>query len=147
MYNVPSFTLARAIGGLVNWYWRIYRGREDTPVVVLASGLILGEGVLENINNSTNAIELVSIVIALLSPAVTADQHNQLQDLVTNLFPQLLAQSQENNRALKNLCDFTQHQADSNFYAAGSNVMVPSMLGIAIAVMVVTLVNMVDHFA
>lgn len=46
MYNVPSFTLARAIGGLVNWYWRSYRRREETPIVVLASGLILGEGVL-----------------------------------------------------------------------------------------------------
>ena len=50
MYNVPSFTLARAVGGLVNWYWRIYRQREDTPVVVLASGLILGEGVLSIVN-------------------------------------------------------------------------------------------------
>ena len=50
MYNVPSFTLARTIGGLVNWYWRIYRAREDTPVIVLASGLILGEGVLSIVN-------------------------------------------------------------------------------------------------
>lgn len=50
MYNVPSFTLARTIGGLVNWYWRIYRGREDTPVIVLASGLILGEGVVSIVN-------------------------------------------------------------------------------------------------
>ncbi|KAL9631512.1 MAG: hypothetical protein Q9164_005851 [Protoblastenia rupestris] len=50
MYNVPSFTLARAVGGLVNWYWRIYRQREDTPVVVLASGLILGEGVVSIVN-------------------------------------------------------------------------------------------------
>ena len=50
MYNVPSFTLARTIGGLVNWYWRIYRGREDTPVIVLASGLILGEGLVSIVN-------------------------------------------------------------------------------------------------
>jgi OPT family oligopeptide transporter len=46
MYNVPSFTLARAIGGMVNWYWRSYRRKEETPIVVLASGLILGEGVV-----------------------------------------------------------------------------------------------------
>jgi OPT family oligopeptide transporter len=46
MYNVPSFTLARAIGGMVNWYWRSYRRKEETPIVVLASGLILGEGVM-----------------------------------------------------------------------------------------------------
>lgn len=50
MYNVPSFTLARTVGGLVNWYWRIYRKREDTPVIVLASGLILGEGVVSIVN-------------------------------------------------------------------------------------------------
>ena len=50
MYNVPSFTLARTIGGLVNWYWRIYRKKEETPVIVLASGLILGEGLISIIN-------------------------------------------------------------------------------------------------
>lgn len=50
MYNVPSFTLARAIGGLLNWYWQSYRRREETPVIVLASGLILGEGVVSIVN-------------------------------------------------------------------------------------------------
>ncbi|RDW72060.1 hypothetical protein BP5796_08094 [Coleophoma crateriformis] len=50
MYNVPSFTLARAIGGFVNWYWKSYRKREETPIVVLASGLILGEGVVSIVN-------------------------------------------------------------------------------------------------
>lgn len=50
MYNVPSFTLARAVGGVVSWYWRRYKGREETPVIVLASGLILGEGVCSIIN-------------------------------------------------------------------------------------------------
>ncbi|KUJ23027.1 oligopeptide transporter-like protein [Mollisia scopiformis] len=50
MYNVPSFTLARAIGGFVNWYWKAYRKRDETPIVVLASGLILGEGVVSIVN-------------------------------------------------------------------------------------------------
>ncbi|KAL6715166.1 OPT superfamily [Lecanora helva] len=50
MYNVPSFTLARTMGGLINWYWRIYKQREDTPVIVLASGLILGEGLISIVN-------------------------------------------------------------------------------------------------
>ncbi|KAI9845531.1 MAG: hypothetical protein M1838_001699 [Thelocarpon superellum] len=50
MYNVPSFTLARAVGGLITWYWRQYRGRDESPVIVLASGLILGEGVLSIVN-------------------------------------------------------------------------------------------------
>jgi uncharacterized oligopeptide transporter (OPT) family protein len=50
MYNVPSFTLARAIGGFLNYYWKVYRKREETPIVVLASGLILGEGVISILN-------------------------------------------------------------------------------------------------
>ncbi len=50
MYNVPSFTLARTIGGLLNWYWTSYRKQSETPVVVLASGLILGEGLCSIVN-------------------------------------------------------------------------------------------------
>lgn len=50
MYNVPSFTLARAIGGFVNWYWLSHRKWDETPIVVLASGLILGEGVVSIVN-------------------------------------------------------------------------------------------------
>lgn len=46
MYNTPPFTLARTVGGLVSCYWRWYRKREDTPLIVLASGLILGEGLV-----------------------------------------------------------------------------------------------------
>ncbi|KAG8628876.1 hypothetical protein KVT40_002741 [Elsinoe batatas] len=44
MYNTPSFTLARTIGGLLSWYWCGYKKRSETPVIILASGLILGEG-------------------------------------------------------------------------------------------------------
>lgn len=73
MYNVPSFTLARAVGGLVSWAWqtgritrwqRRWNGEEmregesdelkaetdETPVIVLASGLILGEGLVSIVN-------------------------------------------------------------------------------------------------
>ncbi|KAK4171424.1 putative oligopeptide transporter [Triangularia setosa] len=50
MYNVPSFTLARTIGGLLSWWWRSYKGWQDTPLIVLASGFILGEGFLSIIN-------------------------------------------------------------------------------------------------
>lgn len=50
MFNVPSFTLARTVGGMVNWYWRVWRKQEDTPVIVLASGLILGEGLVSIVN-------------------------------------------------------------------------------------------------
>jgi len=50
MYNVPSFTLARTIGGLVSLWWKRYKGRPETPIVVLASGLILGEGLFSIVN-------------------------------------------------------------------------------------------------
>ncbi|KAK0635124.1 OPT oligopeptide transporter protein-domain-containing protein [Bombardia bombarda] len=50
MYNVPSFTLARTIGGLLSWWWRRHFGWQDTPLIVLASGFILGEGFLSIVN-------------------------------------------------------------------------------------------------
>ncbi|KAM3424908.1 hypothetical protein BST61_g6882 [Cercospora zeina] len=50
MYNTPSFTLARTVGGLMAWYWTIWKKREETPMIVLASGLILGEGLLSIVN-------------------------------------------------------------------------------------------------
>lgn len=37
MYNVPSFTLARTMGGLLSWWWRSVMGWQDTPLIVLAS--------------------------------------------------------------------------------------------------------------
>ena len=58
MFNVPSFTLARTLGGLINWYWRIYKGREDTPVIVLASGLILGEGLVSIVNLGLTSLDV-----------------------------------------------------------------------------------------
>ncbi|KFY44769.1 hypothetical protein V495_03271 [Pseudogymnoascus sp. VKM F-4514 (FW-929)] len=50
MFNVPSFTLARAIGGFMSWYWKSYMGRPETPLIVVASGFVLGEGVVSIIN-------------------------------------------------------------------------------------------------
>ncbi|OHE91595.1 OPT oligopeptide transporter [Colletotrichum orchidophilum] len=50
MYNVPSFTLARTVGGLLSWYWISRRGESSTPLIVLASGFILGEGFLSIVN-------------------------------------------------------------------------------------------------
>lgn len=52
MYNVPSFTLARVVGGLLAWVWRRYMHRTcgETPLVILASGLILGEGLVSIVN-------------------------------------------------------------------------------------------------
>ncbi|EHA18219.1 hypothetical protein ASPNIDRAFT_176338, partial [Aspergillus niger ATCC 1015] len=55
IFNVPSFTLARAIGGLIAWWWaRGHSNKEadsaSSSVVVLASGLILGEGIISIVN-------------------------------------------------------------------------------------------------
>ena len=50
MYNTPDFTFARAIGGTLAWYWIQKKGRDETNIVVLASGLILGEGLLSICN-------------------------------------------------------------------------------------------------
>ena len=46
MYNPPSFTLARAIGGLFNMWWIQYRKMDESTLTVLASGFVLGEGVI-----------------------------------------------------------------------------------------------------
>lgn len=50
MYNTPSFTLARTAGGLLAWWWTKWKGREETPMIVLASGLILGQGLVSIVN-------------------------------------------------------------------------------------------------
>lgn len=50
MYNTPSFTLARTAGGLISLWWITWKGRGETGVIVLASGLILGEGVVSIVN-------------------------------------------------------------------------------------------------
>ncbi|EGX89209.1 oligonucleotide transporter [Cordyceps militaris CM01] len=50
MYNVPSFTLARAAGGILAWVWLHIMKRPSTPLIILASGFILGEGFLSIVN-------------------------------------------------------------------------------------------------
>lgn len=50
MYNTPSFTLARTVGGLISLWWITWKGKSETAVIVLASGLILGEGVVSIVN-------------------------------------------------------------------------------------------------
>ncbi|KAK3628381.1 OPT super [Elasticomyces elasticus] len=51
MYNTPSFTLARTVGGVGAWGWvRWRKGEGETGMIVLASGLILGEGLVSIVN-------------------------------------------------------------------------------------------------
>lgn len=46
MYNQPSFTLARFVGGVVAHVWSQQPGVSRTAMVVFSSGLVLGEGVV-----------------------------------------------------------------------------------------------------
>ena len=48
--ELRGFELARAAGGAIAWYWVRWRGEKETGVVVLASGLILGEGLCSIVN-------------------------------------------------------------------------------------------------
>jgi uncharacterized oligopeptide transporter (OPT) family protein len=55
MYNTPSFTLARVIGGITSWWWiRRCTGQNEEEkkilVIIVASGFVLGEGVCSIIN-------------------------------------------------------------------------------------------------
>lgn len=50
MYNTPSFTLARTAGGVLVWWWRVWKKKPETPMIILASGLILGEGLVSIVN-------------------------------------------------------------------------------------------------
>ncbi|KAF7294517.1 Oligopeptide transporter [Mycena kentingensis (nom. inval.)] len=49
--NTPSFTLARLIGGIVEYVYRTRyaKGRGDIRLIIVASGFVLGEGVLAKI--------------------------------------------------------------------------------------------------
>jgi uncharacterized oligopeptide transporter (OPT) family protein len=58
MYNVPSFTLARALGGAISLWWLRWRKGDEAPVVVLASGLILGEGVVSIVNLALASLQV-----------------------------------------------------------------------------------------
>lgn len=49
IYNTPNFTLARFLGGLIAYIWIKYAGKrkdEKVKMVILSSGLVLGEGLL-----------------------------------------------------------------------------------------------------
>jgi OPT family oligopeptide transporter len=50
MYTTPSFSIPRAFGGLLSWWYLKHHPHDETTVVVIASGLILGEGILSMLN-------------------------------------------------------------------------------------------------
>ena len=45
IYNTPSFTITRAVGGIFYWAYKRRRGGLESNIIVVASGLILGESV------------------------------------------------------------------------------------------------------
>lgn len=61
IYNTPSFTLARFLGGLISWYWlsrantackgksSAFEGSKVT-LIIFSSGLVLGEGLFSVVN-------------------------------------------------------------------------------------------------
>ncbi|KAK6355417.1 hypothetical protein TWF696_004516 [Orbilia brochopaga] len=51
MYNTPSFTLARVLGGVAEGWWRRRKGKSgETGLVLVASGAIIGEGLASLVN-------------------------------------------------------------------------------------------------
>lgn len=61
IYNPPSFTLARFLGGLISWYWIKKLRERSTPesslvgdgkitLIIFSSGLVLGEGLFSVVN-------------------------------------------------------------------------------------------------
>ena len=45
IYNTPSFTITRAVGGIFYWVYKRRCGGRGSNILVLASGLVLGESV------------------------------------------------------------------------------------------------------
>ena len=45
IYNTPSFTITRALGGLIYWLYKKRNGGNAGDIALLASGLVLGESV------------------------------------------------------------------------------------------------------
>lgn len=51
MYVTPNWTIARVVGSVLQWAWqRKSRGSHDRLMIVVASGFVLGEGVLAIVN-------------------------------------------------------------------------------------------------
>ncbi|SSD60653.1 related to Putative oligopeptide transporter YGL114W [Saccharomycodes ludwigii] len=50
IYNTPSFTIARFIGGLIGYIWVTQKKCNRTTIIVFSSGLVLGEGICSIFN-------------------------------------------------------------------------------------------------
>ena len=54
---MPSFTLARAAGGFFFWAYKRHNRGQESNVVVMASGLVLGESVASLISLALSALQ------------------------------------------------------------------------------------------
>jgi uncharacterized oligopeptide transporter (OPT) family protein len=57
MYNAPSFTLARVLGGLIEWYC-LYCHMDKGLLMACGSGLVLGEGLVGILNLGLAALDV-----------------------------------------------------------------------------------------
>lgn len=99
MYNVPSFTLARAIGGVVSWYWLSIRKQSTTPLIIIASvrlyaltqlrrltlcaGLHPGRRVLEHCEFITTGTQSTSLLETCSRRPLLDDNSEPIQCLET----------------------------------------------------------------
>ncbi|CAO2647167.1 Nn.00g080890.m01.CDS01 [Neocucurbitaria sp. VM-36] len=58
IYNLPSFTIARVIGGGIAWFHSTRLRRDKESLVMLACGLILGEGLTSIVNLALSAAKI-----------------------------------------------------------------------------------------
>ncbi|CAI5760748.1 unnamed protein product [Candida verbasci] len=49
IYNTPNFTIARFLGGLIAYNWRLFSDRGKISMIILSSGLVLGEGLFSSV--------------------------------------------------------------------------------------------------
>lgn len=54
IYNSPSFTLARFLGGVISLIWSHHYGSDHINLIVFSSGLVLGEGMTSVVNMALN---------------------------------------------------------------------------------------------
>ena len=94
----------------------------------------------------------IALAFALPHPS-TADENTELESLtnlvqnITSFLPSFLAQGQENNRVLRTVCGLLEEKCEGHACSMASNAMVPSVLGMGVAMAVVLVGNMVRHSA
>lgn len=58
MYTLPVFNLPWVLGGLIKWWGTRHDGAQEIKLIVVASGLILGEGLMSLVNLSMEVFQV-----------------------------------------------------------------------------------------